>query len=186
MMRRLSATVVCAGLAVAMSGCQHKTTLLAPLPPVLIPVDLISIPPMKNLPMLETPVARLPPVPIAAAASRPRRERKKPVAAKAPTEPVATPATPVAEPSSEDAAIGALTAGNEANPRMRQEAADMIGSIEQRLNGLSAQKAEEQKAQISKVRNFQRQAREALASGDAEGAKTLAMKGKLLLDDLEK
>jgi len=37
-----------------------------------------------------------------------------------------------------------------------------------------------EKAQISKVRNFQRQAQEALNSGDAEGAKTLATKAKVI------
>ena len=48
------------------------------------------------------------------------------------------------------------------------------------------QKVDAEKAQISKIRNFQRQAQEALTSGDLEGAKTLATKAKLLLDDLEK
>jgi len=43
-----------------------------------------------------------------------------------------------------------------------------------------------EKAQISKVRNFQRQAQEALNSGDAEGQRLLATKAKLLLDDLVK
>jgi ribosomal protein S20 len=39
---------------------------------------------------------------------------------------------------------------------------------------------------VSKVRNFWKDAQDALKSGDAEGAKTLATKAKLLLDDLEK
>ncbi len=54
------------------------------------------------------------------------------------------------------------------------------------MNALPAQKAEEQKAQVSKVKNFLKDAQEALNTGDAEGAKTLATKAKLLLDDLEK
>ena len=69
---------------------------------------------------------------------------------------------------------------------MQQEAVDLIAANEKRLNALSAQIVEAEKAQISKVRNFQRQAQEALNSGDAEGAKTLATKAKLLLDDLVK
>ena len=56
--------------------------------------------------------------------------------------------------SAEETAIGALTAGGEASPQTKQEAADLIASIEKRLNALSAQKAEEQKAQVSKVKNF--------------------------------
>ena len=62
----------------------------------------------------------------------------------------------------------------------------MIASNERRLNGLSSQLQESEKAQISKVRNFQKQAQDALSSGDVEGAKTLATKAKLLLDDMEK
>jgi ribosomal protein S20 len=96
---------------------------------------------------------------------------------------VASAETPL---SPEQTAIGALSSGGESSPRAQQEAADLIASIDKRLNALSAQKAEAEKAEISKVRNFQRQAQEALTSGDAEGAKTLATKAKLLLDDLEK
>ena len=53
----------------------------------------------------------------------------------------------------------------------------MIASNEKRLSALPARCAPDQKrSQISKIRNFQRQAQEALKSGDAEGAKTLATK----------
>jgi hypothetical protein len=89
-------------------------------------------------------------------------------------------------PPSESAAIGALTSGGETYSKSQQEAADMIAANEKRLNALPIQVSDEQKAQISKVKNFQRQAQEALNSGDAEGAKTLATKAKLLLDDLTK
>jgi ribosomal protein S20 len=89
-------------------------------------------------------------------------------------------------PSPEDTALGALTAGGEASPQTKQEAADLITASEKRLNALSSQKAEEEKSQVSKVKNFLKDAEDALKSGDAEGAKTLATKAKLLLDDLEK
>jgi hypothetical protein len=88
--------------------------------------------------------------------------------------------------SPEDAAIGALSLGGEANPRSQQEAAELLSSVERRLSGLAASKAKAEKAQVSRIINFQRQAQAALDSGDAEGAKTLATKAKLLLDDLEK
>ena len=124
----------------------------------------------------------MPPVPIASAVSHPKRERRRPAAKPAP-EPTQVAST---EPPVESSAIGALTSGGEANSRSQQEAADMIAANEKRLNTLPAQLVEEQKAQISKVKTFQRQAQEALTSGDAEGAKTLATKAKLLLDDLSK
>jgi ribosomal protein S20 len=153
-------------------------------------VDLLDIPESDNLPLLEpTPVNTLP-EPTAAAATKVKRERKK--AAKivptAAVPPAPAPPVPTAsvEPSPEVTAIGSLTAGGETNPQAKQEAAELIASIEKRLNAFTAQTTDDQKAQISKVRNFWRDAQAALKSGDAEGAKTLATKAKLLLDDLEK
>jgi len=132
--------------------------------------------------MLQTPEVEMPPMPIAAAAAHPRRERKRTVAK------TLVPPTPEPETSAQEdtVAIGALSTGGDSNPRSQQEAAEMITTNEKRLNGLSAQIVEAQKAQISKVRNFQKQAQDALGSGDVEGAKTLATKAKLLLDDIEK
>jgi hypothetical protein len=185
--RRLTCTIFCFGLALMLGGCRHKQQ-LAPLPPVLTPVAIEDIPEPANLPMVETPSTRLPPVPVSVDAGKPKRRKKQAPKVVAPPESVPEPAVTVAgpTPSPEDTAIGALTAGGETNPQTKQEAADLIASIEKRLNALPAQKAEEQKAQVSKVRNFWRDAQEALKSGDAEGAKTLATKAKLLLDDLEK
>jgi ribosomal protein S20 len=169
---------------VGLVGCRHKTP-VAPLPPVLAPVALEEIPEPDHLPMVEMPQVKLPPVPVATNA-KPKRERKKPVPRVTPVpEPVQVAgATP--PPSPEETAIGALTAGGEANPQTKQEAEDLIASSEKRLNALSPQKADDEKAQVSKVKNFLKDAQDALKSGDAEGAKTLATKAKLLLDDLEK
>jgi ribosomal protein S20 len=154
------------------------------LPAVLTPVALEEIPEPENLPTVETPPINLPPVPVATNAGKPKRERKKPVPKAAPTPEPAQIAS--VAPSPEETAIGALTAGGEASPQTKQDAADLIASSEKRLTALSAQKAEDQKAQVSKVKNFLKDAQDALKSGDAEGAKTLATKAKLLLDDLEK
>jgi hypothetical protein len=170
----------------ALSGCRHRPQ-IAPLPPIQTPVELVEIPASENPPVLDVPQVKLPPEPTAAAAARLRRERRKVVAKVAPTTPAAPPTQAVTtEPDADTAAIGALTAGEEANPQTKQAAAELIASIEKRLNSLPAQTTEEQKAQISKVRNFWRDAQDALKSGDAEGAMTLATKAKLLLDDLEK
>jgi ribosomal protein S20 len=179
--QELAGAMLCLGLTIGLSGCRHKPQ-LAPLPPVMAPVALLDIP-EPNLPMLEAPQIKLPPVPYATNV-KPKRERRKPAPKVAPPEPVVASVAP--PPPPEETAIGALTAGGEANPQTKQEAADLIASSEKRLNGLSPQKAEEEKAQVSKVKNFLKDAQDALKSGDAEGAKTLATKAKLLLDDLEK
>jgi ribosomal protein S20 len=184
--RTRASVALCFGLTVGLGGCRHKAQLVI-LPAVLTPVALEEIPELDNLPMVAVQPSNLPPVPAVASAEKPRRERKKPTPKTPVSEPVqiAT-AAPSPSPSPEETAIGALTAGGEANPQTKQEAADLITSSEKRLNAIPAQKAEDEKAQVSKVKNFLKDAQEALKTGDAEGAKTLATKAKLLLDDLEK
>jgi ribosomal protein S20 len=185
LMRTRAGVALCFGLMVGLGGCRHKAQ-VATLPTVLTPVALEDIPAPENLPMVEAQPAKLPPAPVVATEGKPKRERKKPAPKAAPPpEPVQV-AAAAPPPSPEDTAIGALTAGGEANPQTKQEAADLITASEKRLNALPTQKAEEEKAQVSKVKNFLKDAQEALNTGDAEGAKTLATKAKLLLDDLEK
>jgi ribosomal protein S20 len=182
--RRLLTAALGLGLLCGVSGCRHKTQ-IARVPVIQTPMDLLDIPVPDDLPLLEVTPVKLPPEPTAAAAAKLKRERKKAPKVVAAV-PVAPPAPAVADPAPEVTAIGALTAGGEENPQTKQEAADLIASIEKRLNALPTQTTDDQKAQISKVRNFWRDAQAALKSGDAEGAKTLATKAKLLLDDLEK
>ena len=62
---------------------------------------------------------------------------------------------------------------------------DLIASILKRIAALPA-KTDAQKKQIRQIRNFIDQAQKALNSGDAEGARNLATKAGLLMDDLEK
>jgi hypothetical protein len=178
----MAAAALCAGLTLCVGGCHKRVQAPPPLPTIQDPVALVTPPLSEHPPMIEPPVVRMPPIPIASGAARPRRERRRPAAKPAP-EPAQV---AIVEPPAEDSAIGALTSGGEANPRSQQEAADMIAANEKRLNALPTQIVDGQKAQISKVKNFQRQAQAALSSGDAEGAKTLATKAKLLLDDLSK
>jgi len=178
---RLTTALACAGLMCGLNGCRHKRPQLPVLPPVLAPVPLETPPGPKEQPMISPPVVELPPVPIAAAAASPRRERRR-VAAKT----AAAPEEATPEPMPDTVAIGELTAGGAADPQAQQEDANLIASIEKRLNALPARTVRRQRTQINRVRNFWQQAREALNSGDVEGAKTLATKAKLLLDDLEK
>jgi ribosomal protein S20 len=185
-MQKIAWTTLWFGLTIGLAGCRHKPQ-LAPLPPVMAPVALEDIPEPDNLPMVEVAPESLPPVPVSTEAGKPKRKKKQPPKVVAPPEPAPeTQIASAAEAPTPDAAVGALTAGGETNPQTKQEAEALIASIDKRLNALPAQKVEEQKAQVSKVRNFWKDAQEALKSGDAEGAKTLATKAKLLLDDLEK
>lgn len=184
MTRRLMAAIACAGLACGLSGCVHlhKAPKLPVLPPVLTPIPLVAVPPPANPPLISTPTVVLPPMPIAEAAASPHRERRH-LAPKSATAPVEEAAP---EPMTDEAAIGDLTAGGAANPQAQHEAASLIRTIQLRLNALSPQIARRQRSQVNRVRNFWKQAQEALNSGDVEGASNLATKAKLLLDDLDR
>lgn len=186
---RVPKTAAVAVLFCALTGCHHKKVQPLILPTQQAPVALDTPPTELDGTVLEPPKAKLPEVPLAEAAAKPKRVRKKPVKASAPP-PSANPdtSTQVAklDSASETSVIGALTPGGEQNPKTEQEAAELIASTDRRLNALPEQTVKAQGPQISKIRNFWSQAQKALKSGDAEGAKTLATKAKLLLDDLDK
>lgn len=173
-------------LPLGLSGCLlHKKMKLPVFSPA--PVELIALPEPANPQMVEAPEAEKMPVPVAEAAATPRPRRRVTPRPVTPTTQPANGTTQVAaaDEAAEGAGIGELTAGGDANPQTRQEAVDLIASNEKRLKALSAQTVRTQRSQISKIRNFERQAQEALNSGDAEGAKTLATKARLLLADLD-
>ncbi|MDE1175281.1 MAG: hypothetical protein PW789_01575 [Edaphobacter sp.] len=159
------------------------------MPQITQPVDLLDIPEPPLPEEIEVPVVRLPAVPTASAYSKLRLRRRRsapPVPAAAVTPPAQS--TPESAPADNTAApsLGSLSSGGDTSPRAQQEAAGLISANERRINALPIQKVEAEKVQLSKVRNFQKQAQDALKSGDTEGAKTLATKAKLLLDDIEK
>jgi ribosomal protein S20 len=170
---------------VGLTGCLHKKTQLPVFPHG--PIALIENPEPKEEAQVEAPVAEELPIPIAEAASVPRR---RPAPRPRPTTTPQTPVSPqiaAADPVDDSsAAIGELTAGGDAGSQTRQEAVDLIASNEKRLKALPQQKLRTQRSQISKIQNFDRQAQQALDSGDAEGAKTLATKAQLLLNDLDR
>ncbi len=174
-------------LSLGLVGCFHKNPQMVSLPLNTAPVELASVTEPDNPPMIEEPPAEEMPTPIAEAAATPRPRRRQ---TPRPTTPaVATPApaqVASVEGVDEESAIGALTAGGDASPQTRQEATELIASNDKRLKALPASTVKAQRSQINKIVNFQRQAQQALNSGDAEGAKTLATKAKLLLYDLDR
>lgn len=177
-------------MVLALSGCRsHKVVRSIVLPP-FTPVELAQLPEPSEPPMVEEDedAEDLPPVPVAEGAATPTKRQKRrvkaPVASPPADVPVAVAAAPT--PAESASAIGELTPGGDQDPQTQKEAADLIASNEKRLAALSAGVVRTQAALVSNVRNFQRQAQQALHTGDAGGAKTLATKGKLLLDDLEK
>jgi hypothetical protein len=81
-------------------------------------------------------------------------------------------------------AIGQLSSGDPASSRQQTE--NSIADIERRLNGLNRTLSDSEQKTADHIREFLKQARAALASGDVEGAHTLAAKAQVLLTELTK
>ena len=173
-------------LPLGLTGCLLPKKAKAPvIPQAKVPVTLEeNKEPDPPLTVEAEPALDLP-NPIAEAAATPRPRRRTVVRPPAPPN-GSTPSNQVAsaEAQDESLSIGELT-GGDVNPQTKQEAADLIASNDKRLKALSAGTLKTQRTQVSKIRNFQKQAQDALNSGDAEGAMTLATKAKLLLYELD-
>jgi hypothetical protein len=168
-------------LALGLAGCHHKSVPYVLPSAAHAPVDLetISAPELPAViatlspPELELPPSSEPPKPAPRRKPAPKEEPPPPVQVASASEPAAL-------------AIGSLSTGEDAAPQSQQQAQDLIASILKQIAGLPANTANAQKKQIRQITNFIDQAKKALVSGDAEGAKNLATKAKLLMDDLEK
>jgi hypothetical protein len=170
-------------LAIALAGCRHKNMpvvfpqiahapveLETPLSDSLPMIEPLPEPELGDLPSLPPPARTVP--------------RKKP-ATKEDAQ-VPSPAPVASEAETAAVAIGTLSTGGDAAPQAQQQAQDLIASIQKRIAALPAKTADAQRRQIRQVENFLKQAQDALNSGDGEGAKNLANKARLLMDDLEK
>lgn len=81
-------------------------------------------------------------------------------------------------------AIGQLTAGDGGDLRSQTDAS--IQSTDQGLKEITRPLNYQEKKIVAQIHEFLKQARTALGSGDVDGAHTLAMKAKVLLDELKK
>jgi hypothetical protein len=91
---------------------------------------------------------------------------------------------PAAPPNPEVSAIGQLSSGDGAD--FLQQTENSIAEIERRLNGLNRSLDGSEQKIADHIREFLKQARAALASGDVEGAHNLAGKAQVLLAELTK
>jgi hypothetical protein len=109
----------------------------------------------------------------------PVRRRRPPSA----DDPVAIP-EPATPSNPAVSAIGQLSSGDPANSRQQTE--NSIADIERRLNSFNRTLNDSERKTADHIREFLKQAREALATGDVEGAHTLAAKAQVLLTELTK
>jgi len=169
-------------LPLALNGCIfHKTKPAAdvPLAPVIEPslpleVTSLELPPSQNvIPAKQIYNMKEVTVPIKEPARRHRFVSKPEEVTEAAPPPTAT--VP---------AIGVISSGDPPNSRYQTE--DSIAAIERGLNGINRSLNDSEQKTASQIREFVKQAKTALTSGDVDGARTLAVKAKALLDELTK
>jgi outer membrane biosynthesis protein TonB len=171
-------------------GCDHKEqktqsqTLAPPIvdapPPKPATVTTAELPPPvigdakpDTTPKETTP----PPEP----PKKPVHHPKKP-AAPATTTPTPTQETASAGPPPSVSAIGTVSLGGSGDSRSQTE--ETINATEKGVNGITRTLNDSETKTAAQIREFIKQAREALATGDVDGANTLAKKAKVLLSEL--
>ena len=168
-------------LVFCLAGCRHKSVRLVLPQGPFAPIEL-ETPSAPDSEIATLPPPELEPLPTPTP-PKPVPKKRPPTATK---EEVQPPVQVASEAGPAELAIGSLTTGGDAAPQSRQQAQDVIATILKRIAALPTKIADAQKKQIRQVRNFLDQAQKALNSGDAEGANNLAIKARVLMDDLEK
>jgi hypothetical protein len=172
----LLALVLCA----ATAGCRHRMPVLHV--PVAEDMTLEDAHVSDDATTIESmPLPEYGPLPTTPAV--PPVQKRRPPAAREDTQPAVAPAE-TAPPV--DLGIGSLSTGADATPQVHVQTQEMISSIMRRIGRLPAHTVETQRSNVSRVRNFLAQAQQALNTGDVDGARNLAAKAGVLMDDVEK
>lgn len=182
-------------LPLLLTSCAHKKQLAQVQPPLAPPIE--DTPPQQP----NKAPANLPPPVITIPQQPTEQEQPKPQPSTAETKPPRKPAVhkhrkPAAKPDQtpsnseraangnppEVSAIGQLSSGEPSD--VGKQAADSIASTEQKLNQIHRKLNDQEQKTAAQIREFLKQARAALNSGDTDGAYTLALKAKVLLAEL--
>jgi ribosomal protein S20 len=162
-----------------LTGCFHRKTQVAqnqPLPP---PIEDSTAPKPEPAPAnIPPPAVTIPEQPIQQQIPPPPEPIKKPPKHHRPANTqIASAGPPPAVPAG-----GNFSAGDPANSRQQTDAS--IEQTEKTLNGITRKLNDQEQKTAAQIREFIKQAREALTSGDINGAHTLAEKAKVFLDEL--
>jgi hypothetical protein len=88
----------------------------------------------------------------------------------------------VATNQPEVSAIGNLSTGDA--PDRKKETSEAIADVEKGLGSITRKLSDTEEKTSAQIKEYLKQARTALGSGDVDGANTLAIKAKVLLNEL--
>lgn len=182
------------GVSLLLTGCIHKTQQVQTQVPLAPPIEDAPLPKPNSAPAnLPPPVISVPqqdkPAPAVTTAKpepppAPPPKKKKPSAGK--TAQAATTAPQAADQAASTApevpAIGNLSSVDTSD--LRGQTVTMLNDTERGLKGLNRKLNDQEEKTSTQIREFLKQARTALTTNDVDGAHTLAVKAKVLLDEL--
>jgi hypothetical protein len=169
-------------LPLVLTGCFHKTN-QAKVEPLAPPI--VDAPPPKPEPTptdLPPPVIAVPNQTPAPSASAPPREAPKPPVRH--RKPAASNTQLASNGSPGVSAIGQLSSGDPSD--LRGQTVASIAATERGLSSINRKLSDQEQKTAAQIREFLKQARAALNSGDVDGAHTLAAKAKVLLGELSR
>jgi outer membrane biosynthesis protein TonB len=166
-------------LPLVLAACSHKTnqTQVQPLAPPIDDSLPKPVPSPTNLPPPEISV----PTPASSADSKPAEQTPPPKPPVRHRKPV-NKNTQQASNGASVSAIGQLSSGDSSD--LRSQTANSIAATERGLNGITRPLNDAEQKTATHIREFLKQARTALDSGDIDGAQTLAAKAKVLLGEI--
>jgi hypothetical protein len=178
-------------LPLLLCACSHNAN-LSQVQPLAPPIEDTPLPPPDSAPTnLPPPVITIPktetPVVVVQEPPKPSPKHHKPVTKPSTNAQAGTPAQQPAQVAADAApaevsAIGQLSSIEP--PDSKKQAEDSITEVEKGLTGINRQLNSQEEKTSTQIKEFLKQARNALASGDVDGAKTLTAKAKALLGEL--
>jgi len=145
--------------------------------PVNLPPPVITVPQPKQPTVTDAPPPEAP-------KPAPRHRKPKPVQPAQPADQQNTQVAANNVPVPEVSAAGSFSTGEPGD--LRRQTSDSIAETERGLNGINRKLSDPEQKTSAQIREFLKQARAALTTGDVDGAHTLAQKAKLLLAELTK
>lgn len=172
-------------VSVLLCGCAHRhKPQVQPLAP-----PVVDTPPRKpdNAPInLPPPVITIPSPPPPVVTNTPPPQQKQPAKrhkGRITEQPTTQEAVNTPAPAPEVNAAGQFSTGGDTS-NTREETTNSIAETERRLNEINRKLSDQEEKTSAQIREFLKQAKTALNSGDVDGAQTLAQKAKVLLGEL--
>ena len=168
-----------------LTACAHKNDQAQnkPLaPPIVDKPTTIPAPTPTPLPPSAATVPPAPTAQITPPAQPVQKPAKKPVHHPKPDTKNTEQASNASGEAPAVSAIGQLSPGDPSD--LREQTVESITSTEHGLKEINRQLSDPEQKTVSQIKEFLKQARTALGSGDVDGAHTLAVKAKVLFGEI--